>query len=48
MSKRGQERFQEFLFPTKPQSDWQRRALGALVAFAHRTDRWLADRAPTT
>jgi hypothetical protein len=46
MSRQGQDRFQEFLFPTKPQTGWQRALMSALVTAADRSDRWLASRAP--
>ncbi|MDB4958974.1 MAG: hypothetical protein JWO36_6543 [Myxococcales bacterium] len=46
ISKQGQDRFQELLFPTKPQPGWQRALMSALVTAADRTDRWLASRAP--
>ncbi len=42
MSRAGQDRFQQFLFPTGDPPPWQRAALGALVALADTTDRWLA------
>ena len=48
MSRAGQDRFQELLFPTKPQPPWQRALLGAIVAAAEKSDRWLAERAPAT
>src|SRR5262249_19426442 len=48
MSREGQDRFQEFLFPTKAQPAWQRTLLGAMIAMADRSDRWLAERAPAT
>ena len=44
-SKQGQERLQEFLFPSQPRSKLAERAFAALVTFAERTDRWLAARA---
>jgi hypothetical protein len=50
MSKKGQERFQDLLFPTKerPQSPLARWAMKTLVTAARRSDRWLASRAPAT
>ena len=50
MSKKGQARFQDLLFPTKerPQSPFARWALKTLVTAAKRSDRWLASRAPAT
>ncbi len=48
LSRSGQDRFQELMFPTKAQSIWQRRLMSAAVAVADRTDRWLADHAPAT
>ncbi len=47
MSRRGQDRMQELLFPSKPQSTMQRSVMSAIVAFAKRSDRWLAARAPS-
>jgi hypothetical protein len=47
-SRKGQEQFQEFLFPTKPRSAVSSRLYSALVAFAQRSDAWLASRAPAT
>jgi hypothetical protein len=46
-SKQGQERLQEFLFPTQPRSWLSAQVFGALATFAERTDRWLATRALT-
>jgi len=48
LSRRGQERFSELLFPKTPQPWFRRKLLDTMVAVAHRTDRWLADRAPAT
>jgi hypothetical protein len=48
MSRAGQDRVQEFLFPKQTQPAWQRALLGALIGAADRTDRWLASRAPAT
>jgi hypothetical protein len=48
MSKRGQNRFQELLFPKQTQPAWQRALLKTLIDTAVRTDRWLASRAPAT
>ncbi len=48
LSKTGQDRFQDFLFPKQTQPPWQRALLGALIDAATRTDRWLASRAPAT
>lgn len=47
-SRKGQDRFQEFLFPTRPRGPVAERMFGALVTFAENTDRWLAQRAPAT
>ena len=47
-SRKGQEQFQEFLFPTKPRGAFSSRVFSALVSFAEKSDRWLADRAPAT
>jgi hypothetical protein len=46
ISRKGQDAFQEFFFPTKPRSPRQARMFGALVTFAERTDRWLRERSP--
>ena len=48
VSRKGQARFQEFLFPTKPRSPVAAKLYDALVVFAERSDRWLAARAPAT
>ncbi|MFN0252525.1 MAG: ferritin-like domain-containing protein [Kofleriaceae bacterium] len=47
-SRKGQEQLQQFLFPTKPRSAMSSRLYSALVAFAQRSDAWLASRAPST
>lgn len=46
VSRKGQDAFQEFFFPTKPRSPAQARVFDAIVTFAERTDRWLRERAP--
>lgn len=48
VSKKGQAQFHEFLFPSKPRSAVGSRLYAALVAFAQRSDAWLAARAPAT
>jgi hypothetical protein len=48
MSRRGQDRFHRFLFPKGDQPSWQRALRTAFVAAAKSSDRWLAERAPTT
>src|SRR5262245_10175001 len=48
MSKQGQERFQEFLFPTKRRSRVSKAGWKALVAAAETSDRWLKTRAPAS
>ncbi len=49
MSRSGQDRFQQFLFPSQEQPGWQRAMLHAVIAFADTTDRWLSSRrTPTT
>jgi hypothetical protein len=42
MSRAGQNRFQDLLFPMKEQTPLQRAMLGAIVRFADTTDRWLS------
>lgn len=44
MSRKGQDRFQELLFPTKPASPIARWALARIVDAAEASDRWLAER----
>jgi hypothetical protein len=46
ISRKGQDAFQEFFFPTKPRSAAQAKMFDAIVTFAEKTDRWLRDRAP--
>jgi len=46
ISRKGQDAFQEFFFPTKPRSAAQARVFDAIVSFAEKTDRWLRARAP--
>ena len=46
MSRSGQDRMQELLFPSKPQTPMQRSVMSAIVKLAKRSDRWLAERAP--
>jgi hypothetical protein len=48
LSKKGQDAFQQFLFPTKRMGTVQRWAYGTMIAAAERADRWLAARAPAT
>ncbi len=48
MSRQGQDRLLQLLWPTRPQPAWQRALLAAIVGAADRTDRWLAARAPAT
>jgi hypothetical protein len=48
ISRKGQDAFQEFFFPTKPRSPRQARMFDALITFAETTDRWLRARAPFT
>jgi hypothetical protein len=47
-SRKAQDRVQEFLFPSKPRSVIGAKAFAGLVAFAEKSDRWLAERAPAT
>lgn len=44
ISRAGQDRFQEFFFPSKEPPAWQKRIMGGMVKLAERTDRWLANR----
>lgn len=46
MSRKGQDRFQELFFPSKPATPAARALRSAIVEIATRTDRWLARRAP--
>ena len=48
LSKQGQDRFQELLFPKTAAPPWRRALLDAITNAADRTDRWLASRAPAT
>jgi hypothetical protein len=48
LSRKGQDAFQEFLFPTREHGPVFRWAFDTVVAAAERTDRWLAARAPAT
>jgi hypothetical protein len=48
MSKKGQERFQELLFPTRESAPWQKTAFKLIARVAETTDRWLVARAPQT
>ena len=48
ISKQGQARFQEFLFPTKQPSPTARWLMKTMIAAAEASDRWLAGRAPAT
>jgi len=44
ISRKVQDGFQEFFFPTKPRSPLQSKMFDALVAFAETSDRWLRTR----
>ena len=46
ISRKGQDAFQEFFFPTRPRSVAQAKVFDAIVTFAEKTDRWLRARAP--
>ena len=46
ISRKGQDAFQEFFFPTKPRSPVASKIFDTLVNVAETTDRWLRDRAP--
>jgi hypothetical protein len=46
ISRKGQDAFQEFFFPTKPRSPLQKKMFEAIVTVAETTDRWLRARAP--
>ncbi|HUS31279.1 MAG TPA: ferritin-like domain-containing protein [Kofleriaceae bacterium] len=46
ISRKGQDAFQEFFFPTKPRSPVSSRMFDAIVSVAETTDRWLRERAP--
>jgi hypothetical protein len=44
ISRKAQDSFQEFFFPTKPRSPLQSRMFDALVSVAETTDRWMRER----
>jgi hypothetical protein len=44
ISRKAQDSFQEFFFPTKPRSVLQARMFEAIVSVAETTDRWMRDR----
>jgi len=46
ISRKGQDAFQEFFFPTKPRSSVGSKMFEAIVSIAETTDRWLRERAP--
>lgn len=46
ISRKGQNAFQEFFFPTKPRSPVASRMFEAIVSVAETTDRWLRERSP--
>jgi hypothetical protein len=46
ISRKGQDMFQDFFFPSKPRSPAQAKIFDAVVTFANATDRWLRERAP--
>jgi hypothetical protein len=48
MSKQGQDRVLDFLFPKSTAPKWRRAVLDAITTAADRSDRWLANRAPAT
>ncbi|MGE5186851.1 MAG: ferritin-like domain-containing protein [Acidobacteriota bacterium] len=48
LSRQGQDRFQQFLFPTGEQPAWLRALMHATVTLADTTDRWLAARSVAT
>jgi hypothetical protein len=48
MSKQGQDRVLELLFPKTTAPRWRRTLLDAITSAADRSDRWLAARAPVT
>jgi hypothetical protein len=48
LSKQGQDRFRELLWPSSPPSGWRKQLLDAITTAADRSDRWLAARAPAT
>ncbi len=48
LSKQGQDRVQELLFPKTEAAPWRRKLIDALASAAERSDRWLAARAPAT
>ncbi len=48
MSKQGQQRLNEFLFPKPDAPAWHKATIDAMVRTAQRGDRWLARRAPAT
>ena len=48
ISKRGQDRFEELLYPKAAAPAWRRGLVDAITTAAERSDRWLASRAPST
>lgn len=46
ISRKGQDAFQQFFFPTKPRSAVSSKMFDAIVTLAETTDRWLRERAP--
>lgn len=46
ISRKGQNAFQEFFFPTKPRSAVASKMFEAIVSVAETTDRWMRERAP--
>jgi hypothetical protein len=46
ISRKGQDMFQDFFFPSKPRSPAQAKIFDAVVTFANATDRLLRERAP--
>jgi len=46
ISRKGQNVFQEFFFPTKPRSPMASKMFEAVVTMAEKTDQWLRERAP--
>ncbi|NVB85629.1 MAG: ferritin-like domain-containing protein [Kofleriaceae bacterium] len=46
ISRKGQDAFQEFFFPTRPRSAVSSKIFDTLVTVAEKTDRWLRERSP--
>jgi hypothetical protein len=46
ISRKGQNAFQEFFFPTKPRSPVASKMFEAIVSVAETTDRWMRERSP--